>query len=435
MATTRRLFFDDGRSRKGWQVEQKGRTQTVRFGRLGGSLRESQKQFASPKAAAADTEKLIAKKLREGYIEIDPGRLEIARPAGKKAATRQAVSTFEKQVGPLPQEYRDFLRNGGGQPNPRYIRIEGAPMIDNVGVDEIYGLFGSKSFPFDLQFRIKLHGPVLPEGHLPVAGSGDIFTLSLQPKTFGCVYWWNHEIDTSEHDEKFVESDKYLVAGSFDEFLTRIATFFDDEEQDEGEPQQPASGKVSYRRLIKLMQHDHTSAKIKEIKQEIAAIGGDLSGIEDGQWPFINVCNATLLRALLNAGLNPEILDKEGHSLFWQTASNAKCIEVMLKRDADWERRSGADSETPLMRAIFCGSAEAVKTLLDAGAKPTVRLSYPHNSALRQDPRKDKLIDRAREKWKKKKAAKKKKPSSRKNKTTVTANKKAGKKPAGRKRK
>ena len=62
------------------------------------------------------------------------------------------------------------------------------------------------------------------DGHLPIAYGGDIFTLSVS-RNAGCVYFWDHESDTIDNDARFVESDGHPLAGSFEEFLTRTATF------------------------------------------------------------------------------------------------------------------------------------------------------------------------------------------------------------------
>jgi predicted DNA-binding WGR domain protein len=79
MSDVRRFFLDDGSARKQWHLQVKGKSQIVRFGRLGGSLREARKSFQTPAEVVAESEKLIAAKKREGYVEIDPTRLEIVR--------------------------------------------------------------------------------------------------------------------------------------------------------------------------------------------------------------------------------------------------------------------------------------------------------------------------------------------------------------------
>lgn len=406
MSDLRRFYFDDGKSRKRWHVQQTGKRQVVHFGRLGGSLQESQKSFPSPAEAKEQTEKLIAKKRREGYIEIDPARLEIVRAKGAQKATESQIKSLEKQIGcPLPDEYRQFLlTTNGGHPNPDCVAVPGMPGIDNVGVGALFHLRPSQPGGDELTFELANIGKLLPAGHLPIAGSSDVFTLSLQPKTFGRVYWWFHETDEVDDDGNYLESAGYLLAGSFDEFLTRIAGLFGDDEEPDEEPtsQRLAAGKkpkATLKRLLRLMNHDLTPNKIEEILQVVAELG-DVSGIRDGEWPFNNISSPAVVRCLLQAGLNPEIADTEGHSLLWQCAGSPECVDLLLERGVKVNRRSGGDFETALMRAIYSESVPAVQRLLKAGANPTVRLSWPIADKLKSNAKLRKLIEKAREDWK-----------------------------------
>lgn len=406
MSDLRRFYFDDGKSRKRWHVEQQGKRQIVHFGRLGGSLQESQKSFPSPAEAKEQTEKLIAKKRREGYIEIDPTRLEIVRAKGAKQATESQIKSLEKQIGgPLPDEYRQFLLTAnGGRPNPDCVAVPGMAGIDNVGVGALFHLRPSQPGGDELTYELANIGKLLPAGHLPIAGSSDVFTLSLKPKTFGCVYWWFHETEEVDDDGNYLESAGYLLAGSFDEFLTRIAGLFGDDEEPEEEStsQRPATGKkpkATLKRLLRLMNHDLTPDKVEEILQVVGELG-DVSGIQDGEWPFNNISSPAIVRALLQAGLNPEITDTEGHSLLWQCAGCPECVDLLLERRVNVNRRSGGDFETALMRAIYSESIPAVQRLLKAGANPTVRLSWPIADKLKANAKLRKQIEKAREDWK-----------------------------------
>ncbi|MBM4076399.1 MAG: WGR domain-containing protein [Planctomycetes bacterium] len=70
MSTTRRFYFDDGVSRKRWQITSNGSTQTVKYGRLTGRLEGSSKKFKSSSDAESNSQKIIAEKRRKGYIEV-----------------------------------------------------------------------------------------------------------------------------------------------------------------------------------------------------------------------------------------------------------------------------------------------------------------------------------------------------------------------------
>lgn len=413
MPLAKRFYFDDGASRKRWKIQLSGKTQIVEFGRLGGALRESKKSFKTPKEAVAATEKQIVAKKREGYIEINPALLTLTRYKGKKAATTVQLKAFEKRVGsPLPEEYRAFLltKNGGG-PSPGFIQIFGDPSIDNVGVADIFGLFGNAETANSLDWAIQNFSPTLPKGFLPIAGDADLFTLSLRKKDFGAIHFWFHETEELDDDGNYLSGAAHLLAGSFDEFLTRIAVF-NGVPEDADEPASSSSGdqekparKPNFKTLFRLMKTqrycEYALAVIKEIEATIKQLG-DLSGIPDGEWPFINLTNAHILKCLLDAGLNPEILDTDRHTLLWQCASCAECVELLVQHDVDINRRSAtsAGDETALMRAIFIRSMPGVTRLLELGANPTAKLPSYIGGYLKYSPDMAGLLDAAKKKWK-----------------------------------
>ncbi len=403
--STRRFFYDDGKSRKRWHVSVQGKSLTVRFGRLTGKLRESKKSFKSPAEAQKNAEQLIAEKLREGYIEIDPSRLEIVRKKGIRPATEQQIVGLEKQVGSkLSDEYLSFLKTfNGGTPNPDCVQVPGRSDIENVGVGLFFHLRPSKPDSDELTFEVERTKELLPPEHLPIAGSSDLFTLSLAPQTFGAVYWWFHESEELDDEGNFLESAGYLLAGSFDEFLTRIAILFEsaeDRKQASAEESQgrSKSSKASVKQLLRVVQQDHTPKTVAEIKRLINELG-DLHAIEDGQWPFINLTDPEVLQCLLDAGLNPEVLDTERQSLLWQCASSPECIAMLVKRNVDVNRRSGARGETPLMRAIFLKESAAIQQLVKLGANPTLRLDKHLAHDLRRDAKLSNLIEKAQADW------------------------------------
>lgn len=411
MAEQRRFFFDDGSSRKRWHIQQRGKQQIVHVGRLGRTLKESATSFPSPAEARQSVEKLIARKQREGYIEIDPSRLEISAK-GRKRATEKQIATFEKRLGsPLPGEYRQFLlTTNGGRPNPDCVAVPGVEGIDNVGVGTLFHLQPAKAAAEELGYELENAGKLLPDGHLPIAGSSDLFTLSLKPETHGCVFWWFHETEEVDDEGSYLESAGYLLAGSFDEFLTRIAGLFGNEEEIAAEtppvakPAAGKTGKASLKKLIRLVNHTLTEEKVREIQQVIQELG-DVSGIQNGEWPFNNLDSPAVVRSLLQAGLNPEILDTAGHSLLWQCAGSPECVDLLLERGGKVNRRNAGDLETPLMRAIYLESLPSVEKLLKAGANPRVSLDWPFQDKLDRSAKLRDVIDKARVAWKKRKSA------------------------------
>jgi predicted DNA-binding WGR domain protein len=65
--------FIGGSSRKFWEISQSGVSFTVRFGRIGTPGQFQTKTFADESKAKREAEKLIAEKLRKGYLETPRG--------------------------------------------------------------------------------------------------------------------------------------------------------------------------------------------------------------------------------------------------------------------------------------------------------------------------------------------------------------------------
>ena len=64
--------FTAGTSSKFWEVSQEGSDMTTRYGKIGTNGQSSTKSFDSLEKAAAETAKIIAKKVKEGYVEKTP---------------------------------------------------------------------------------------------------------------------------------------------------------------------------------------------------------------------------------------------------------------------------------------------------------------------------------------------------------------------------
>jgi predicted DNA-binding WGR domain protein len=65
----RHFKFVRGTSSKFWDVSVANCTVTICFGRIGTSGQSQTKDFASPAAAQQHADKMIAEKLRKGYLE------------------------------------------------------------------------------------------------------------------------------------------------------------------------------------------------------------------------------------------------------------------------------------------------------------------------------------------------------------------------------
>jgi predicted DNA-binding WGR domain protein len=68
----RHFEFVRGTSSKFWEVSVADCTVTICFGRIGTSGQSQTKDFASPAAAQLHADKMIAEKVRKGYLETVP---------------------------------------------------------------------------------------------------------------------------------------------------------------------------------------------------------------------------------------------------------------------------------------------------------------------------------------------------------------------------
>ena len=81
----RRFEFVDSTSNKFWEVDVKGETLNITFGKIGTKGQSKPKDLATPEKAKAEMEKLIKEKMGKGYVEVGGKAVKAAKPAaGKK---------------------------------------------------------------------------------------------------------------------------------------------------------------------------------------------------------------------------------------------------------------------------------------------------------------------------------------------------------------
>ena len=101
----RTFKYRDAKSQKFWSIELSGSSTIVRFGRIGTDGQEKTKAFGSPEEAKRAYEKIIAEKVREGYVEIATGTPQ----KGAAPASGDAPSTLTSET---QGEIRDLVRAG-----------------------------------------------------------------------------------------------------------------------------------------------------------------------------------------------------------------------------------------------------------------------------------------------------------------------------------
>jgi uncharacterized protein (TIGR02996 family) len=99
----RRFEFRDGKSAKFWSIELQGKRFTVRFGKIGTTGQTQTKEFAGESQARAAHDKLVAEKVKKGYVEAGgtPVAAPVAPPATPPRATKLAKAASPASPPPV----------------------------------------------------------------------------------------------------------------------------------------------------------------------------------------------------------------------------------------------------------------------------------------------------------------------------------------------
>src|ERR671922_1852593 len=68
----RTFQYSDAKSHKFWNIDLKGKSFTVNYGKVGTAGQSQTKSFPTPEKAQAEADKLIREKTGKGYVETTP---------------------------------------------------------------------------------------------------------------------------------------------------------------------------------------------------------------------------------------------------------------------------------------------------------------------------------------------------------------------------
>ena len=68
-----RYEFSEGSSRKFWQISLGGTSFTTRYGKIGTAGQSATKRFGSAAEAQKAHDKLVAEKVKKGYVQVEGG--------------------------------------------------------------------------------------------------------------------------------------------------------------------------------------------------------------------------------------------------------------------------------------------------------------------------------------------------------------------------
>jgi uncharacterized protein (TIGR02996 family) len=115
----RTFEFDDGKSRKFWNIDLQGQRFTVTYGRLGTQGQTQTKEFADATKAQAEHDKLVKEKLGKGYVETTAG----AAPSAPTAKALENALAADPDDLAAHAAYADFLTEQG-DPRGEFIQVQ-----------------------------------------------------------------------------------------------------------------------------------------------------------------------------------------------------------------------------------------------------------------------------------------------------------------------
>ena len=114
----REFKYSDDKSYKFWKIDLEGSTYTVRFGRIGTKGQTKTKEYPSPEAAQQAYDKIIAEKLREGYVETTS-----PTPAARTENVLERALLDDPDDLAAHSAYADWLGQQG-DPRGEFIQVQ-----------------------------------------------------------------------------------------------------------------------------------------------------------------------------------------------------------------------------------------------------------------------------------------------------------------------
>lgn len=107
-----RYEFKDGKSNKFWEIELEDESFTTKWGRIGTAGQETTKDFDSRADAKREYDKLIAEKVKKGYVLVSAGGGDAPPPAKTNPELEAAILASPDDVHAY-QVYADWLQANG----------------------------------------------------------------------------------------------------------------------------------------------------------------------------------------------------------------------------------------------------------------------------------------------------------------------------------
>lgn len=120
--SSREFHFSEGASNKFWTISVEGTAHTVRFGRLGTAGQVQTKEFATEADARKSADKLIAEKLKKGYVEQSAAGAPTPNPAAPTPASTPRPPAKAKPPAPEPVKPESPAETVAGVPDAPFVQ-------------------------------------------------------------------------------------------------------------------------------------------------------------------------------------------------------------------------------------------------------------------------------------------------------------------------
>jgi len=150
---------------------------------------------------------------------------EIRQP-GKQLNQDDILVLNRKLISPVPDEYRDFLiQNNGGEPKESTLTFDAKKL--GINGEELGYFYGIDTESENIIDTIDNLSHVLPKNLIPIVDTpgGNYFLLSVNPNTYGKIYYKDHEVEDSfdfDDSKNDLPESMVLVANLFSEFIDKL---------------------------------------------------------------------------------------------------------------------------------------------------------------------------------------------------------------------
>jgi len=142
--------------------------------------------------------------------------------AANPPASAHDLAEVEALLGAkLPEPYKAFLsQSDGGEFKVAGVRIKA--QNDVTVLDRVLSVHGNATSGIRQQYEMRREMDRIPKLCCPIGRDpgGNLFVLSLEPKTYGRVYFWDHDNEPPDGGDRLADfPNMHELAADFEQFV------------------------------------------------------------------------------------------------------------------------------------------------------------------------------------------------------------------------